>query len=851
VPGAGGAHLVGPVKRQTAKQGGGGQRAAGGATRLEPENLRWTCPPIKPSTECPPLAELLGQERPLAALATGIHLAAPGYNVFLSGLIGSGRTRLVTDFIQRERPAGRPAPDRVFVSNFHEPNRPRLLTLPRGTGTRFREEMRELVQTLHESLQAALRSRTHRVSRDLLLRSADEREQRLMAALDRQARRDGCAVVQFPAPSGGIMADIYPIYDGEPVNPEAFADLVHQGAVRREHWLMLRARREVLVERLEHATDRLLRIGRETEEELSRIDRHVADHVLSAHLREFRRRWQQDQVAAFLEQVRTHILEDLDRWVSPPEVPGYRGDDGARSEEEAVPLHQPPPASVPPQAPALEPRHDASYGAPRFDPVRYLGVDVHLLKTSTGDECPVVLEIHPTYQNLFGSAEASRDPHLPGLASVQPGALIRADGGFLILRVSELMAEPGVWTQFKRVLKVRQVEIRDFDPQSGALGGILQPEAVPIDVKVILIGDLGSYESFAQDDAQFLHTFKVHAEFDSAIPATPQNLQRYADLLGFLVESEGLLPFDVDAAAAIAEYGARCAGQRNRLTTRYGELADLAREASFLSRKKGGEGDKVRREHVQEALEHRRYRGELFQEHLQRDFEEGYLLLHTSGSEVGQINALTVLESGTVAFGKPSVITAATGPSSRDHSRFLNIEREAQLSGPIYDKGVMILQGYLLERFGRRHPLAIQVTLCFEQTYVGIDGDSAAAAELICVLSSLSGVPIKQALAITGAINQKGVIGAVSGVNDKVEGFFRLCAARGLSGEQGVVLPRSNVADLMLEPELVEAVRAGRFHVHAVDHVDEALALMTGRPAAEVMRLAEQELERYRPPAAP
>lgn len=788
--------------------------------------------------------ELLGQERPLAALATGIHLAAPGYNVFLSGVIGSGRTRLVTDFIERERPAVRPAADRVFVSNFREPNRPRLIMLPQGEGPRFREEMRELVQTVHESLQAALRSRTQRFSRDLLLRAADEREQRLMAALDRQAQRDGCAVVQFPAPSGGIMADIYPIYDGEPVNPEALADLVHQGAVRRDEWRTLRARREVLVERLDQVTDRLLRIGRETEVELRRMDRQVADHVLSGHLREFRRRWQQEQVSEFLEQMRSYILEDLDRWVSPPELPSLRSEDSDTAREEEPSHASPGPAS----ASVLEPRHDGLSMAHRPDPVRYHGVDVHLLKTSTGDDCPVVLEVHPTYQNLFGVAEASRDPHMPGLASVQPGALIRADGGFLVLRVSELMAEPGVWTYFKRALKVRQVEIRDFDPQSGGPGGMLQPEAVPIDVKVILIGDIGSYEAFAHEDLQFLHTFKVHAEFDSAIPATSKNLQRYADLLRYLVDTEGLLPFDPDAAAAAAEYGARCAGQRNRLTARYGELADLAREASFLCHRHGG--DKITREHVQQALSQRRYRGELFEEHTQRDFEEGYLQVLTTGSEVGQINALTVLESGTVTFGKPSVITAATGAASRDHGRFLNIEREAQLSGPIYDKGVMILEGYLLEKFGRRRPLALQVTLCFEQTYTGIEGDSAAAAELVCVLSSLSQVPISQSLAITGAINQKGVIAAVSGVNDKIEGFFRLCAARGLSGDQGVVVPRANVADLMLEPEVLEAVREGRFSVHAVDHVDQALELMTGRPAAEVMQHAEQELEKYRPTAA-
>ncbi len=810
-------------------------------TLLAPSALRWSCPPISSGSRKHGISTLLGQDRPIAAFRTGLALYAPGYNIFVTGMPGSGRTRLVTDLIRRLKPTGKLVEDRVFVSNFRQPNRPRLITLPRGEGPNFRDDMHELVHVLQETLGSVIRSRTHRVSHDLVLRSAEEREKRLMAALDRQAKKDGLSVVQFPGSGGGMMADIYPIYEGEAVNLEAFRDLVAQGQVSNTKYLRLRAKRDKLMDRLEEVTERLLRISHDTDEELRRMDRHVAIHVLRSHLRSFGRRWNHDEVTEFLDSLQEYILLDLDRWVT---------GDPRHDAEDHLPddSTQPPPPEGLPQPPPPEGLPQPPYPTPppagRGEPVRFLGVEVHVIKTSDGDECPVVLETHPTYSNLFGVVEQSRDGHTPSLGQLHPGSILRSDGGYLILRLSELMSEPGVWTQLKRAVKVGRVEIREFDPNSGVTSGTLQPEAVPITLKVILIGDPGAYETLATEDSQFLQAFKIHAEFDTVMPATKGNMRRYADLVEWFRREEKLCPFNADANAAIVEYGARLAGRKDKLTARYGELADLAREASFICESSGAKI--ITRAHIEQAIQTRTYRVDLPRECVERDFKDGYLLMQSKGKTVGQINALTVLESDALIFGKPSRITAVTGAGPVNRSGVVNIERESDLSGPLHDKGVMILHGYLLRELASEEPLNLQATICFEQTYGGVDGDSASSAELCALLSSLTDIPIDQGFGVTGSINQLGVIQAVSGVNEKIEGFFRLCRSRGLTGTQGVILPVANVADMMLNPEVVAAVAAGKFSIHAVTHVDEMMELLTGVPMKKVRAVAVERVAQFR-----
>ncbi len=799
------------------------------ALRLASEALRWTCPPIAPSRHPPRVSELLGQTRAMAALRLGLELYGPGYNIFVSGIMGTGRTTVVRHLLEEMKPACRLGPDRVYVNNLYEPNRPRLITLPRGSAQQFRRDMEDMVLRIHDGLQSALRSRPHKTSRRLVVKAAEEREHRLMAALTRESRRAGCALVQFPTQGGGTAADIYLLHDDEPVSVEALNALVHEKKVTTAQRTKMLAARDELMERLTEVSERARDVARRTERELRAMDRHVAARVLEMHFRDFRRQWPQAEVSDYLAGVRRHVERDLERWVALDEGP------------DAAPA---PPPQGQGQGPGLDTADPGSARPTRLLDTKFRELAVHVVRAHDSEDCPVVVETNPTYANLFGTVEAPENGEHAGLAALTPGALVQADGGYLILRLADVLTEPGVWSLLKRALKSGKLEIRHYDASSGTTGGALQPEAIPLDVKVLLIGEPGHYEAMTAEDPQFSQTFKVHAEFDTTIPVGPANLRRYADFLHWMAEREGWVPLSNDANAAVAEYGARRSGRRDRLTTCFGDLADVGREASFLAKRDGAPA--TERLHVAAALRERESRHDLPREQVEREFRDGYLLLRTAGRDVGQVNALTVLETGTLAFGKPCRITAAAAPGTRGSNGVLNIEREIALSGPLHDKGVMILHGFLLEQFGSAGPICVQATLCFEQTYGGVEGDSASSAELYALLSALARVPLEQGLAITGSVNQKGEIQSVGSVNEKIEGFFRLCRMRKLTGRQGVLVPRANVADLMLDPEVVAAVAEGRFHVYGVEHVREGLELLTGLPAADVFDRVAKTLERFR-----
>ncbi len=793
----------------SARRGRGSRAGRAGPVPLD--KLRWTCPPLKPSGTPPTAAFLIGQDRPIAAIKAGLSIRAKGYNLFVSGLIGSGRSAVVEMLLRDIQPTCSLVPDRVFVHNFREPNRPLLVSLPTGRGPAFRDELVEFGRAMHAALLGAMRSRPHRMSRRVVQRANGNREARIMAALQRQAQKQGCELVTFHSNDGTTTSDIYPVVDGEPITLDAMSALVLEGKVSEEDRNRLLLQREHLLERMLEVHERLREELVRSMEELRTMDRQLAWKVLKSYQESFVRRWPQPEVADWVDAAGEFIERNLHQFIA--------SDEELEAEGGGV--------AVVPDA-GEEPR---------------LGeFDSQVVKTAFTDACPVVVETNPSFGNLFGTISATDG--MPGPLQVHPGALLRAEGGYLVLRCVDVLREPGVWTQLKRVLQSGRLEIRDFDQMAGAQTGSLQPEAIPVDLKVVLIGEPGVYEQLAAEDVQFTQVFKIHAEFDSTIPANKTGLRRYADYLQWLVEGEDLVPLSPEAMAAIAEHGARCAGRRDRLITRYSEIGDLAREAAYqaqLARAK-----LVTRRHVDQAVVMQRQRHDLQQELTERGYKSGYMELTTSGSVVGQVNALTVLDTGAIEFGRPCRITCNSGVATAQRSGLVNIEGLAQLSGPIHDKGVMILEGFLLQEFGDDGPLCMQATICFEQLYNGVEGDSASLAQLLALLSSLANVPLVQDLAITGSINQKGEVQAVAGVNDKIEGFFRLCRSRKLNRRQGVVLPVANIGDLMLDVEVVQAVEADNFTVEAVRDVQDALELFTGRPAAEVLDLARETLARFR-----
>jgi len=749
----------------------------------------------------------------MAALRTGLAIHAPGYNLFVSGLIGSGRAAVVELLLRDISPTCRRVPDRLFLRNFREPNRPVLVSLPAGRGPAFRDELQEFGASLQAALQAALRSRPHRMSRRVVLRASGSRERRIMDALQRQAQKQGGALVRFQTQGGAATADIYPVVDGEPVTLDALSALVIEKKLDEAVRTRLLLVREQLLERLDEVNERIREEQARVAGELRQMDRQLAWKVLQTHSGEFVRRWPQPEVADWLDAAGEFVERHLGQFVAQE----------ADGEDEAKETG---PAPPPPDAP------------------KSVEFQAKIVKTSINDRCPIVIESNPTFGNLFGTIAGPGDGSSPGPQQINPGALLRAEGGYLVLRCLDVLREPGVWPYLKRTLQTGKLEIREFDQGSGTQTGPLQPEAIPLDVKVVLIGEPGVYEQLATEDVQFPQIFKIHAEFDSSIPASPQGLLRYADYLQWLAGREQLRPFAGSAMAAVAEYGARAAGRRDRLITRYSELGDLAREASCLCAAAGART--VTRAHVEAAIARRRHRHDLPQELTEREYSSGYMRLSTAGDTVGQINALTVLDTGTLEFGRPCRITCNSGAAVPQRSGLVNIEGLANLSGPIHDKGVMILEGFLLQEFGGEGPLCMQATICFEQLYSGVEGDSASLAQLLALLSSLGEVPLKQVLAITGSVNQKGEVQAVAAVNEKIEGFFRLCRARRLSGRQGVVMPRANVCDLMLDHEVVHAVQKGDFAVLAVGTVDEALELFTGLPAGQVLLAVRERLRHYR-----
>jgi len=789
-----------------------GPATSDGPFLVKAADLRWTCPPIKASGTPPTAAFLLGQDRPMAALRTGLSIHAQGYNLFVSGLMGSGRSAVVQLLLRDIQPVCRRVPDRVFVHNFREPHRPLLVSLPSGRATAFRDELHELGRVLHRVLTAALRSRPHRMSRRVVLRASGTRERRILDAVQRQAQKQGCSLVRFQAQSGTSTADIYPVVDGEPITLDALSALAIEGKVTEEQRAHLLKQREQLLERLDEVNQRIREEQTRVESELSAMDRQLAWRVLQAQTKEFLRRWPQPEVADWMDAAGEFVERHLAQFIS---VETNIDEEHKLSEVPAAPPGE----------------------------ARFPEFASKIVKTSFTDSCPVIIETNPTYANLFGTISPPPEGN-PGVQHIAPGAMLRAEGGYLVLRCLDVLRENGVWHQLKRALQTGHLEIREFDQGSGTQTGSLQPEAIPIDIKVVLIGEPGVYEQLAAEDGQFPQIFKIHAEFDSTIPVDEQNLTRYADYLQWLVDTHELRPFAAGAMAAVAEYGARAAGRRDRLITRYSELGDLAREASHLCESTGAKT--VGREHVEAAVRMQRQRHDLPQELTERDYAAGYMRLSTSGHAVGQINALTVLNTGTIEFGRPCRITCNSGVATTQRSGLINIEGLANLSGPIHDKGVMILEGFLLQEYGRDGPLCMQATICFEQLYNGVEGDSASLAQLLALLSSLSDVPLAQGFAITGSVNQKGEVQAVAAVNEKVEGFFRLCRARRLTGKQGVVLPRANVGDLMLDQEVVDAVEHGDFSVHAVGSVQDAIEVFTGLPGAEVLLRVKKALQTLR-----
>ena len=744
------------------------------------------------------------QEDAIATIRRGLELSGPGYHIFVCGPQGTGRETATRALLQKVSPPFEPAPDRVYVHSWRRPEQPRLITLGRGQGSRFRRDLDEMVDMLHRSLLSVFESESYHRKRNRILRRWRDRESRHLQSFDERLRQEGFVLGQVT--DGGMARPEVLVLVGEKtltlsqVNRKVKAgELKVKGLKKRQ------TRHSSLEGELEEVLRRCRSVARRARRALRGLDRDTALKVVSGLLVDIADRYPQPEVGEYLKELEETVLSNLDLFLD-------RTDDseGENRERGAGPSE-----------------HIEDYPSQQrdghSDPFAHFRANVVHDNRGRPDH-PVVVETAPSYPNLFGTIEG--DPGHTDYLKIRSGSLLRADRGYLVMYARDVFLETGVWRSLKRVLRHGRLEIQKFDPALQAPISPVKPEPIELKVKVILVGDAETYHHLDESDEEFRELFKIKAEFDDEVANTRVGQQRYARVTTRIASHHELLPPDASALAHIVEDGIRRSGRRARISSRFHVVTDILREADLLARH--AKARSISAKHVEQALDERRLRHNLGERKMAEILKDGVVMVDVRGKRTGQINALTIYDLGDHVFGRPARVTATVGPG---RGGIMDIENEASLSGDTHHKGVLIISGFLRERYGRSMPLSLSASVCFEQSYSDIDGDSASTAELFALLSALSDVPLDQSLAITGSVNQKGDIQAVGGVNEKIEGFYDTCCYKGLTGKQGVIIPAATVPDLMLRKDLVNAVKAGRFNVFAIQTVEQGLELLTGMPA--------------------
>jgi len=750
---------------------------------LPPDELRHAVrlddPAFDTTADLEPFSEPLGQERVMEALGLGVTLAAPGFNCYAMGSTGLGRHTLVREALVEAAAQRPPASDWCYLANFQLPHRPRALQLPAGRGAILQQQLQQLVEDLLFAMPAAFQGDEYQRRATEIRDELERREDELAEKLADQAEQRGILVMRTDE-----GYSLMPEKEGKALSPEEYRSLPKPERERIDE--AMEEMKDALKETLVYLPQWQLEI----QQKLRELDRETARLVVEPLVNKLGQEWEAfPEVTAWLGEIQEEVIRNLALF--------------RRAEDE----------------------ENLSADDPEFR--RY---SVNVLVNNEGLEgAPVIYEDNPVYQNLVGRVEyVSRMGALEtDFTLIKPGALHRANGGYLLLDAEKLLQNPLAWEALKRALRAREVRIESLEYQLGLASTIsLEPEPIPIDLKVVLVGDRFLFYELKEYDPEFSLLFKVAADFSEEIPRGAGNEHHYARMVASLQRREQLRPITRDGVERILEEAARRTGEGGRLSLHLDSLLDLLREADYQAARQGR--SLIARQQVQAALEAQRRRLGQPREQLQEAILKGVIRIDTAGVQLAQVNALTYMEAGDLAFGAPSRVSATARLGSGE---FIDIERETELGGPIHSKGVMILTAYLGARYARHQPLPVVATLVFEQSYGMVEGDSASAAELCALLSALGDLPLRQSLAVTGSVNQHGQMQAVGGICEKIEGFFDICSSKGLDGSHGVIIPAINVADLMLREELVEAARKGLFHVHAVDHVEQAMELLTGLPA--------------------
>jgi lon-related putative ATP-dependent protease len=768
---------------------------------LPPEKLRWHCDPARvpfeTTAEVEPTVNDMGQERALRALRMGVELRASGYNLFVCGLSGTSRGGMIVRMVEEMHLETETAPDRCYVNNFKNADRPRLLTLPRGQANAFKKEVESGIDFLRRRIPQVFEGEPFQRQKTRIVERFTVREKELMDDFTRRIAREQFALGRMQV--GAVaLPEIFPVLEGQMVPIEEIPKMVQDGKLESVAAEDLERKYDQFRQEFTVVYRKTLSLSRELASEMSYLEQEAASVLVDGVIEELKEKYPNTQITEYLEEVRHHILDNLDPFKEregEDEQPPSEGGGGQRPE-----------------------RTDR-------DPFRVYGVNV-ILAHGEQEKVPVIFETIPTYANLFGTIHRSYDTRggwSSDFMDLRGGSLLRADGGFLVMYALDTLTETGVWRTLKRTLNHGKLEIQPVDVFFPFSTAALKPEPIEIRVKIILIGDRDMYELLYDFEDDFKKIFKVRVEFDEEMKWSEEVIRQYAGRLRKLSDDENLCPFDRTAVAVILEHGVRQAGRRGKITARFFDLADLARESSYVA--KHEKASVVTAEHVRKAQEAQIDRHNLTETKIREMVEQNLLFIDTTGARVGQVNGLSVLEIGGYAFGKPVRITAAVALGKLG---IINVEREANLSGRFHDKGVQIISGYLRRTFAQDKPLSLSASVCFEQSYSGVDGDSASSTEIYAILSALSEIPIKQELSVTGSVNQQGDVQPIGGVNQKIEGFYDVCKLKGLTGTQGVLIPAENVEDLMLRDEVIDAVAKGKFHIYPVATIEQGIEILTG-----------------------
>lgn len=781
------------------------------------DKLKKICNPdelsFNTTEELEPLEGTIAQERAVKALEFGLRIRTKGYNIYLSGVTGSGKTSYAHNYIKGIAASQKVPDDWCYVYNFENPSQPIALSLPAGTGKAFSKDMDEFIDVMQVEIAKAFDSEDYEKEKQNIIKEFQSRRSVLLDKLSEDAEKQGFKV---KATGSGIY--FLPVIEGKPITEQEYNNLDEEVKAQiDEKSSVMQVETMEIIRKIKH-------IEKEAETKINNWENRIALFAVGVHINDLKEKYKEyAKVIKYLESVQDDILNNLD--------------DFRKTEEEAEEAEE-------------VPQWVRKASGPDIDKYK---VNV-IVDNSELKGAPVIIDYNPTYYNLLGRIEYENEmgTMTTDFTKIKGGLFHHANGGYLILQVKDILGNVQAWEALKRALRTKQIVIENMKEQMGlVVMSTLKPEPIPIDIKIILVGSGYLYQLLHEYDEDFKKLFKIKCDFDDEMERTPENIYSLSRFISAFCKREKANPFDKSAVAKIVEYCSMLVENQDKVTSKFNDIAEILCESNAWAELEGA--GVVTENHVKKAISEKIYRSNRYDEHLQELLADGTIMIDTEGNKVGQINGLSILDVGDYSFGKPSRITATTYIGK---SGIVNIEREIEMSGSSHSKGVLILSGYIGEKYAQEYPLSLSASICFEQLYNGVDGDSASSTELYAILSSLSEVPIKQSIAVTGSVNQKGEIQPIGGATQKIEGFFELCKLRGLTGEHGVIIPHQNVKNLVLKDEVIDAVKQGLFHIYPVKTINEGIEILTGTPAGEkdeygnypegtINYMVSQKLKRY------